>query len=159
MDKVNIYVVTTAKGPSKQKIAGYFLIEHIKDGIPITKDGKLFRDKATGLELTLKLLINAVYLVSKANVEYETLVIATKEPIIDNAFNKKWVDNWKESDWKNKKGCAISNSDDWQQLCELLDGLSKRYLFSNESTSYFNIMTRWSESYLRLMKLKDSETE
>lgn len=156
MDKVNIFVVTTAKGPSKQKVAGYFVIEHLKDGIPITKEGRLFRDKATGLELTLKLLINALYLVSKANVEYETLVIATKEPLIDSAFNKKWIDEWKKSEWKNKKGAEISNCEDWQQLCELLEGLSKRYLFSNENTSYFNIMTMWSESYLRLMKLKDT---
>ena len=155
MDKVNIYVVTTAKSPAPQKAAGYFIIEHVKDGIPITKEGRLYRDRITGTDLTLQLLCNAVYLVSKSNVEYETLVIATKDPLVDSAFNQKWIDTWKENEWKNKKGEEVSNSEDWQQLCSLLDGLSHRYLFSNKNTSYFNIMEMWSESYLRLKTLGD----
>lgn len=153
MDKVNIYVVTTAKSPAPQKIAGYFIIEHIKDGIPITKEGRLYRDKTTDADLTLQLLINALYIVSKAAVNYETLVISTKCPIVDSAFNQKWIDEWKVNEWKNKKGKDISNADHWQQLCEMLEGLSHRYIFCNQNTSYFNIMTQWSESFLRFKTL------
>lgn len=151
MDKVTIFTATTAKGPGKQKCAGYFLIEHIHDGIPETKEGRLYRDKATGCELTLQLLCNALYLVSQAAVDYETLVITTTEPLVESAFEKNWIDDWKANEWKNKKGVPVL--DEWQQLCELLEGLSHRYLFSNENTSYFNIMKMWSESYLRLKSL------
>ena len=155
MDKVSIYVVTTAKSPAPQKVAGYFLIEHLVDGVPHTKEGRLYREKSTGKDLTLQLLCNAVYLVSKANVEYETLHIATREPLIDSAFNQRWIESWKAADWKNSKGEDVSNKEDWQQLCTMLEGLSHRYIFSDKNTSYFNIMEMWSQSYLRYKSMGD----
>lgn len=146
---LNIYVVTTAKGPAMQKAAGYFLIEMIIDGVPETKEGRLYREKTTGTDLTLQLLCNALYIISKSHIEYDTLVIATKEPLVESAFAKKWIEEWKSNEWKNKRGMPIAHTEDWQQLCQMLEGLSHRYLFSSENTSYFHIMERWSQSYLK----------
>lgn len=149
MDKVNLYVVTSAKSPAPQRMAGYFLIEHLKGGVPETKEGRLYRDRITEADMTLQLLINSLYLLKNASVEYDTLSIYTKCPIIDSAFNQKWIDTWKSNDFKTQKGKDVSNKEHWQQLCEMLDGLSHRYIFSIKNTSYFNIMTKWSNDYLR----------
>lgn len=153
MDKVNVMVVTTAKGPSKQKAAGVFIIEHLKDGIPHTKEGFLFDEHITGVDLTIRLLCNAIYILTKAKIELESIYIVTEEPIVTSAFTQKWIDKWIANDWKKPNGAAVQNSDDWKKLVELLEGLSKRYIFGNTSTSYFHIMHLWAEKYYKLKTL------
>lgn len=149
MDSVNIYTVTTAKSPSVQECVGCYVIERIHDGIPYTHEGFLYREAITKVDLTIQLLCNAIYILKKLDIEFDILAIATEEPIVDSAFNKKWIDKWIADDWTNARGKEIKYQDDWKKLVEMLTGLSKKYIFSNQNTSYFNLMHIWSEKKLK----------
>mgnify|MGYP003303875241 CR=1 FL=1 len=120
MDSVNVYVVTTCKNPSKQKAAGVFIIEHIHDGIPETKEGYLYRESITGLDLTIQLLCNALYILKKANVEFDSINICTKEQIVESAFNQKWIDKWIANDWIGGKGKPVAYQEDCKMLVNLI---------------------------------------
>lgn len=155
MDKVNIYAVTTCKGPSVQEAAGAYVIEKITDGIPTTKQGYLYRKETTGVELTIQLLSNAVYILSKLDIKFETLMISTEEKIVESAFTQKWIDKWIKEDWKNSKGSPVAHKEDWQVLVNLLEGLSQRYIFTNKNTSFFPIMHMWSDKELHDHRLHE----
>jgi ribonuclease HI len=38
-----------------------------------------------------------------------------------NAFNQKWLENWKRNGWKTANKKPVENSDLWLKLCELSD--------------------------------------
>lgn len=145
MDRVNLTTVTTAKGPGQQEMVGMFLVEQIHNGIPVTKQGYLYRKKITKSEMTLQLLVNAVYIICKANIEFDTVEMYIDEQIVSNAFVNKWIENWAENDWKNARGNEIKNVETWQQLYELLSKKSKRFIFAGRESQYTNWMRTQSE--------------
>jgi len=154
MVSVNIYAITTAKGPSVQEAYGCYVVERVHKGIPYTHEGFLYREAITGIDLTIQLLCNAIYILKKLEIEFDTLAIATEEPIVESAFNKKWIDKWIADDWINAKGKEIKYREDWETLIKMLEGLSDRYIFSNQNTSYFGIMHTWTDK-----KLKEKKSE
>ena len=111
MDRVNIITVTTAKGPRQQEMVGMFLVEQIHNGIPITKEGYLYREKIAKTEMTLQLLVNAAFIVSKARIDFDSVEIFTDEGLVESAFRNKWIENWNESGWKNAKGKDVANAE------------------------------------------------
>ena len=154
MDKVNIIVATTCKGPGKQEAVGMWLIERIKDGIPETKDGFLERESITSKELTIQCLANAVYIISKANVEFDTVEVYLEEPIVASAFMNKWIDKWMANDWKNSKGEPVAHSEDWKKLYELMDSSSKRFIVTTHRSSYTDWMKMQADKHLEVIKAK-----
>lgn len=160
-ERVNITVVTTCKGPSKQKAVGWYLIEHVKDGIPKTKDGCLYRDSITGKALTLQLMANALYILSKSNAQFDTIEVYIEDQYIESAYLNGWMDKWKDSDWKNSKGQPVADCEIWQQLYDQMEKLAKRFIVIDRKSSYSNIMHMWSEDRLkteiRLKKYKEDK--
>lgn len=149
MDRVNITTITTAKGPAQQEMVGMFLIEQIHNGIPITKEGYLYREKISRTEITVQLLVNAVYIISKANIEFDSVEMYIDEDIVSRAFINQWIDSWKENEWKNAKGKAIKNAETWQQLSELLSKASKRFIFVDHKSQYTGWMEMQAEKKLQ----------
>lgn len=132
MARLNIHIATNAKGPSKQQVIGMYIIEHIDDqGQLETKDGTLIREESTGQELTLMLLINALFIISKiAPVQqFESISIYTNEQIVETAMLNKWIDKWAENSWKTAKGKEVAHSELWQQAIELMKTCCERYIF------------------------------
>lgn len=149
MDRVNITTVTTAKGPRQQEMEGMFLVEQLHDGVPITKEGYLYREKITKVEMTLQLLVNAAYIVSKAKVDFDSVEIYTDENLVESAFKNKWIENWNENGWKNAKGKDVSNAETWQQLYEIMKNSSKRFIVAGNRSQYTGWMEAQAEKKLQ----------
>ena len=94
MDKVNIVTVTTCKGPGKQEAVGMWLIEYINEKGTQTKQDFLYRESITANELTLQLMANAVYLISKTDIEFENVSVYMDCSNIASAFMNKWIEKW-----------------------------------------------------------------
>lgn len=154
MDKVNIVTATTCKGPARQEAVGKWLIEYIHDGEVSTKDGTLYRESITGNELTLQLLANAVYVVSKSDVVFETVEVRLDQKVIANAFMNQWIDKWVENDWKTAKGEDVANSDTWKKLYAIMDSTSKRFIVTDHRSRYTDWLKYQSQTHLDVIKSK-----
>lgn len=154
MDKVNIVIATTCKGPAKQEAAGKWLIEYIHDGEVSTKDGILYRESITGNELTLQLLTNAVYVVSKSDVLFDTVEVRLDQKVIASAFMNKWIDNWKENDWKNSKGDDVANAETWKKLYSIMDSTAKRFIVTDHRSRYTDWLKYEAQKRLEVVKSK-----
>ena len=155
MARVNIITVTTAKGPSKQKAIGMFLVETMDKGFPETYHKCLIREETTGTELTLQLLANALTVAKHRETEFETVTIFTDEPIVEQAFENKWIEKWQEQDWKNAKGKEVSNCEIWQMIWNLMQEIGKKFIVTSEKSSYTNWMLNQCE--LEQKKMRNHE--
>lgn len=149
MDRVNITTVTTAKGPRQQEMVGMYLVEQLHDGVPITKQGYLYREKITKIEMTLQLLVNATFIVSKAKIDFDSVEIYTDENLVESAFKNKWIESWNENGWKNAKGKDVSNAETWQQLYETMSKSSKKFIVSGNRSQYTGWMQMQAEKKLQ----------
>lgn len=151
MGRVNIHITSTAKGPAAQEAVGMYLIEIIRNGIPETKEGYLYREKIAGTELILQLFINAVYIASKANDEYDTMECFIDNEHICTAFSDKWIDKWQENHWQTVKGKTVANAETWKLLCEHIEKSTKRVIVKNaEISSYRNWMRLQCKNQLEI---------
>lgn len=141
MDRVNIQIMSTAKGPAKQEALGMYIVEVIRNGIPETKQGFLYREKITANELILQLFVNAVFIANKQIDEYDTMECYIDSPLICSAFSNKWLDKWQENEWLNVKGKPVANAETWKLLCEQIEKSTKRLIVKDiEESTYRNLM-------------------
>ena len=154
MGKVNIVTATTCKGPAKQEAAGKWLIEYVTEDGTETKDGFLYRQCTTGNELTLQLLTNAVYLIGKSKEEFDTVECRIDSDVIASAFMNKWIDNWKENDWKNSKGDDVANAETWKKLYSIMDSTAKRFIVTDHRSRYTDWLKYEAQKRLEVVKSK-----
>lgn len=147
MDRVNITIAHTCKGPGRQKAVGMYLIECIHDGIPDTKYKCLVRESITSKELSLQLLANAIHMISRANADFDSVEIYSEEQYITNAFEQKWIEKWSENDWKNAKGKDVADAEIWQMIVEKMNSCGKRFIFCRNKSSYSNWMHQQMEHH------------
>lgn len=145
MARVNICVCTTGKGPSPTEMAGAYEIQLIGvdtkpemfGGKPVEViSGVLYRQSITSYELTLQLLTNAVYTVKKLGRQWESIEVYLYESIVQSALMNRWVDKWKANDWKNAKGEAVAHCSTWQQLTDIIDSCSDRFIYTNHEYNH-----------------------
>ena len=141
MARVNVITATSNHDcPKQMKRTGMWLIEVIDKGFPETKEGFLERESITNKEISLQLLINALTMAKRFNVDFEEICIFSDCEYIRSAFNNQWLDKWSESEWKNAKGKEISNKELWQMVWELLTSVGERYILPKERSSFDNWM-------------------
>jgi len=51
-----------------------------------------------------------------ARIESSRIIIYTDSSYVANAYNKKWINNWKKNGWKNSKKEPVKNMDLWKRL-------------------------------------------
>lgn len=137
--KVNIYILTNIRGPRVCSGRGMYLMESIIDGRPYTVNEILELEKTTNNELTLMLLIKALERMRK-NAE---ISIFTECEHVSTAAEK-WVKQWEENGWKNKKGKYVKNIDLWQQFLELVK--PHNYSMSQEKNHSYS---QWMRAELK----------
>lgn len=164
MSRLNVHIATNAKGPAKQHVIGMYVVEHIDEkGKLETKEGMLIRDSSTGQELTLMLMINALYIVNKIQTKYESLSIFTNEQLVETALLNKWIDRWSESNWKTTKGKDVVCSDLWKKCGELLNSCCNKMIWCGKYEFNPQEQIRRDSSYLNWIenqcsnKLKEIE--
>ena len=118
MFKVNIYIETSHRGPSKRKSAGMYVLEFIReDGIPETRNGVIFMDGVTENNMVLELFLDALKRITKSC----SLVVFTPSEHLFNVLKYHWLSQWEKNGWKNSKGKTSHNMLLWQQIKEYLD--------------------------------------
>lgn len=118
MREVNIYVKSSIK--STRRRDGYigYILELITDKKPITLSGFEKVEQVTANQSELKAITKALRRMKEKCV----LTIYTDSKYIGSAIENKWVEGWKKKNWVNAKGEPIANSEEWQEMLNLLVG-------------------------------------
>ena len=116
MTRVNIYTYTTIKGPRKQAGAFAYILEMETDKDPATLSKIQMLPKVTQNQAELTVLAAALQRIKKPCV----LSIYTDCKHVAAAFEKNWIDSWKENGWINARGKPVGNREEWQKAAELL---------------------------------------
>lgn len=48
--------------------------------------------------------------------ENSKVVVHSDSQYVINAFNKRWLNNWKKNGWKTANGQDVKNKEEWEQL-------------------------------------------
>lgn len=146
MDRINIFIAVTAKGPAEQEACGHYIIEYLHDGIPITypppkaendpdprPKTHLYREKITARTLTVELLTNAIYVLPFLLERYVREEVESISVYMDKAaagaFVNKWYEKWEANDWQTGSGKPVPDAEEWRVLCDMLESVSQRFIF------------------------------
>lgn len=135
MKLVNVYTYSTARSPkpSKCEAVGYVL-EYPTKTEPVTLDKCETVQNMTRYQSELYVLKNAL---SRINTMCE-LHIYTECNYIEAGFEK-WLTDWKQNDWQTKRGEAVKNSKEWQELDQIVQQYGHLLVFHvKEKHSYKN---------------------
>lgn len=115
-NEVNIYLMTNCRAP-RQKEAWYIsLIEYKTKKGPATKQWIRKMENITQHQVELEGLRVALASLKKPC----ALSIYADSGYLEQAFNNRWVDKWRENGWKNAHGKEIANAQKWQETLNLL---------------------------------------
>ena len=133
--RVNIYVESSRKGPSKGPGAYYYIVEYIlQDGSPLTLEGTERIDSTYENVLALKGIIAAVKKLKKPC----CIRVFTPCEHVLNTTNNAWHIQWQKHGWKKKNGKEIRNVELWQELVEVM--LPHAATYTKEDHTYRKLM-------------------
>lgn len=114
MDKVNIYLYTTIKGPRAREGSYTYILEYMTEKGPatLTEQGNL---AATENRAHLLILIKAL---ERLKHPCELEVYTDSEYIRSGTV--KWLKDWKRRGWMTAKDRPVANKEEWQQASELM---------------------------------------
>lgn len=117
MFKVNLYIETTNKGPSKRKAAGMYILEFITEsGQTITRNGVIYMVAVTENRLVLHLFLEALKRITKSC----SLAVFTTCEHVFNVLNYHQLSQWEKNGWKNAKGKETDQMQLWKEIREYL---------------------------------------
>lgn len=114
MDKVNIYMYTTIKGPRVREGSYTYILEYMTEKGPVTLT-KQDSITATANRAHLLIMIKAL---ERLKHPCELEVYTDSEYIRSGAL--KWLKDWERRGWMTKKDRPVANKEEWQQTSELL---------------------------------------
>lgn len=114
MDKVNIYLYTTIKGPRAREGSYTYILEYMTEKGPatLTEQGNL---AATENRANLLVFIKALERIRRP---CELEVYTDSEYIRSGTV--KWLKDWERRGWMTAKGRPVANKEEWQQASELM---------------------------------------
>ena len=115
--KVRMIIESTWHGLAKRDGVAMWLIEYMKDGVPITRQGFIHQKDCTENVGCLMALINAFHVLKKP---CEVQIIVQCGSLKNNLGNR-WYIRWKENGWINQKGKEVKNQDLWEMLIQKSD--------------------------------------
>lgn len=116
--RVNIYIETSRRGPSKGPGKYMYILEYmLKDGTPYTKDGTETFEKINENKLVLKAIIAAGKRLTKPC----SIRIFTGCNHVLSTTHNGWHIEWQKNGWKKKNGQPINNAALWEELVTVLD--------------------------------------
>lgn len=137
--RVNIYIETSRRGPSKGKGKYIYVLEYmLKDGTPYTKDGTETFEKINENKLVLKAIIAAGKRLTKPC----SIRIFTGCNHVLSTVHNSWHIQWQKNGWQKKNGEPIKNAALWEELVAVLDKHAVTY--TKDEHSY----KRWMREQL-----------
>ncbi len=132
---VNIYLETSIRGPGAKEAVGEWLVEFTTGkGIPVTRNGIVWEEMTTENALTLKLLQEAMSILTKSCI----IRVNTQCPHVFHSIKKHWPERWEKKLWLNAKGKPLGNAVLWQQVYKLIKKHSVRMV--SEPHEYQDVM-------------------
>lgn len=115
MDKVNIYIYTTIKGPGTKSGTYTYLLEYITEKGPatLTKQGTL--EKMTENQAHLQILIEALERMTKRC----QLTVYTESRYLQQGAET-WIHDWRRSGWMTARKKPVANREEWEKVADLL---------------------------------------
>lgn len=139
MQDVNIYIGTSFHGPARRDGEYIYILEHIRDGIPITREGMGRLEGVTENQLALTALAEAL---DRINCPCSLRVHTSCQHIL-NSMQNSWTRQWQKNGWKTAKGTEVRNTDLWARIMGQLD--RHRYTFTDGDHTY----SGWMEGQLK----------
>lgn len=132
---VNIYIETSARGPAVREAAGEWIVEFITtNGIPVTRNGVIYKNRTTENALALELLRDAFSILTKTC----SVRVNTECGHILNTMHNHWLPQWRKNGWMNAKDKPVANQKLWEQVSDLMDNHCIE--FTSGYHSYRNVM-------------------
>lgn len=138
MQDVTIYIETSIHGPAKKAGKYIYILECMREGVPVTREGRGSAEETTENQLVLIALRDAL---KRLNCRC-AVVIYTNSGHIAGAINNRWPATWKKNGWKSARGRPVKNADLWKEGMELLE--QHMYLCDTDSHSY----SEWMKNQL-----------
>lgn len=115
MDKVNIYIYTTVKGPGTKSGTYTYLLECITEKGPatLTKQGTL--ENVTENQANLQVLIEALERMTKKC----QLTVFTDSRYLQQGAET-WINDWRQSGWMTARKKPVANREEWEKAADLL---------------------------------------
>ncbi len=114
MIEVRVFIESTWRGPAKRDGVAMWLVECIKDGVPVTRQGFVHVKNGTETQGNLMAIINVFFLLKKS---CSALVFTKCERVLHTLQNQ-WHIQWEKNGWKNAKGKPIKEAELWEMLME-----------------------------------------
>ena len=115
--RVNIYIETSRRGPSKGPGKYMYLMEYIrKNGEPFTIGDTECFESTFENELTLKAMIAAAKRLTKPCV---IRFYTTCNHVLSTTHNS-WHIQWQKNGWKRSDGRPVKNAQLWEELVTVL---------------------------------------
>ena len=114
--QINIYIEVTNRGPRIRDGKYMYLLEYVRDGIPLTREGTGIREAVTENQLVLEALIEAFQRITKSS----RVVVFTRCGHVLNTLRNHWPKQWEKAGWINAKGKPVNNAAQWKKLLELM---------------------------------------
>lgn len=119
MQKVNIYVRTTAKGPAIRKHASYmYVIKMELNGKEYIRNGKATLENVTENQITLEAIIHALM---RFHQSCEICIFTECEHVLNSCRNF-WPQQWEKAGWVKSNGKEVKNKELWQQYLNVSRG-------------------------------------
>lgn len=111
---VRIFVETSYKGPARRDGAAVWLVEYMKNGVPVTREGMIRTEKGTENQAVLEALTQAVGILNKPC----SIRVFTQCRHVLTAAGNGWCRKWQQDGWINSRGKPVKNADLWRELLE-----------------------------------------
>ena len=117
MQHVNLYIVSTGRGPRRQDIyAGYMLEAFKPDETPVTREGYNHYEDMTSMQAELHILIEAL---RRLNTRCEIAVIGSEWVV--NAVSSSWIEMWSKWSWITTSGEPVQYKEQWIEVEQILN--------------------------------------
>lgn len=143
MQKVDIYIQTTARGPAVRKHVAYmYVLKIVINGKEFIRNGKGTLENVTENQATLQAIIHALMRFHE-NCE---ISINTRCEHVLNSCRSAWPQQWEKSGWVKANGKEVKNANLWQQYLNVSSG--HLISWSEEEHDF----TKWMDYELKKME-------
>lgn len=139
MQRVNIYMMTTVRGPKEKSGKYIYLMELDREGLEPATLSKKGEIQGTENGVMVKMMLDILKRLTKAC----NLHLYTDSAYLASALST-WLQNWWKAGWKNAKGETVSHMEEWKEIAEILVG-NEITVHLKEEHSY----RKWMEGELK----------
>lgn len=130
MKEVNLYIHHTIKGPGKRDGTYCYILEYVTErgNATFTKVGEL--DGVTEKQAEIRVITDALERMKDTCI----LTVYTSNYHVSAAFERHWIEKWKENGWVNAKNKPVANKEEWQKMADLLGRQQFRFFMKRKHT-------------------------